>query len=305
MKMSMNATYSLEEEDYEEFKKNGIPITAYLIVLCVVGTVGNTHVFLVYLLKYKASTYKTFTLCLAVVDFLGCTFCIPASLYIIRHRNTVQSLPFCKVYRALMNFTGAYSLLVLDCIAVERYRKVCQATRVQFTIRTTRILCAVNVVLVLVMIVIPGIIIYGINRKTTQDNSLLGYECTVLDHFKSSTLAKIYRGILFILFVLFLIVSIVLYTLVGRKIYVHQIKHSRTVSLSTRMPKSKHTGSESLSTEDGRHPIRHSHEKGMSSDIMTLVTTVHDNHNSDVPGDIRTSNPSAPDVNSNNSETRR
>ncbi|XP_021366549.1 galanin-like G-protein coupled receptor npr-9 [Mizuhopecten yessoensis] len=276
MNSSQNITFSLEEEDYDEFKKNGIPITAYLIVLCVVGTVGNTHVFLTYFLKYKANVYKTFILCLAVVDLLGCVFCIPATLYIIRHPNTVQSSLFCKVNRAASYFVGAFSLLILDCIAVERYRKVCQATRVQFTIRTTRILCAANFVFVLVVIVIPVTIIYGINRKQTPTHSLLGYECTVLDHFKSSTLTKVYRGFIFFIFVLLLIVSVVLYSLVVMKIYAHQKKHKSTDDLPRTMccmPRSKHNGSDSLSSEDGRSTNRYSQEKDISSDLSISATT--------------------------------
>ncbi|XP_069107345.1 5-hydroxytryptamine receptor 1F-like [Argopecten irradians] len=231
MNVSNNVTYSLEEEDWNEFRKNGIPITVLLIGLCVVGTVGNVHVFLVYLLKYQENIYQTFILCLAATDFLGCSFCIPASLYIIRHPNTIQSPTFCKVHSALTYFVGAYSLLLLTCIAVERYRKVCQATRAQFTLKMTRVMCAVVCIYVFGANFIPVIIIYGINQKVTKAHSLVGYECTVLDHYKSSTFTKIYRGFVFFIFVLLIITSIVVYSLIGRKLYAHENKHKKADQL--------------------------------------------------------------------------
>ncbi|XP_069121599.1 cholecystokinin receptor-like [Argopecten irradians] len=258
MNVSNNVTYSLEEEDWDEFTNNGIPITVLLIGLCVVGTVGNVHVFLVYLLRYQANIYKTFILCLAAADFLGCTFCVPASLYIIRHPNTIQSPTFCKINRALTYFVGAYSLMLLDCIAVERYRKVCQATRAQFTLKMTRVICVVVCLFVIGTVVIPVIIIYGINQKVTKVHSLVGYECTVLDHYKSSTLTKIYRGFVFFIFVLFLITSVVLYSLVGRKIYDHKNKQKKADK--SRDPKRsmfnfRKSQSKSTSSEDGGNKL--------------------------------------------------
>ncbi|XP_060066789.1 5-hydroxytryptamine receptor 1F-like [Ylistrum balloti] len=276
MNLSTNVTYSLEDEDYDEFRKTGIPITVYLIVLCVLGTIGNVHVFLVYLLRYKSNIYKTFVLCLAAVDFLGCTFCIPASLYIIRHPNTIQSSVFCKVYRAAMNFVGAYSLILLDCIAVERYRKVCAVTRRQFTLRTTRVVCALTCLLVIVTFAIPGILTYGINQKITKPHWLVGYECMILENLKSSTFMKVYRGIIFVMFVFFFIISAVLYTLVGRKISVHKNKH-KEICISRKKP---------ISTEDVQCASSHSQEKDVSSDITTSIMQVPGSSDSNIAVDI-------------------
>lgn len=220
-----NTTTSLAEEDFYEFKDKGIPIMVYLIIVCIVGTIGNLHVLVVYFIRYKTGVYKTFVLCLAAVDFLGCSFCVPSTLYIVRHPAMVTSSAFCKTSRMAMYFVGAYSLILLDIIAVDRYRKVCRATRPQLTQRTARTVCVTTCVAVCVLVAFPVTILYGINRKPTQVQGLLGYECTVLDEFKNSTFTKIYRGLIFILFVLLSIVSAVLYSLIGRKIYAHQKKY--------------------------------------------------------------------------------
>ncbi|XP_069121625.1 gastrin/cholecystokinin type B receptor-like [Argopecten irradians] len=225
MNISTNKTYSLADEDWNEFKKNGIPITVYLIFLCVLGTIGNVHVFMIYLLRYNESVFKTFIMCLAAVDFLGCSFVVPASLYIVRYPNSIQSSSFCKASLSLSYFVGSYSLLLLDCVAVERYRKVCQATRTQMTLKMTRIICGLFSVLVVGIVLIPIAIIYGINQKITKPHSLSGYECNVLDIYKSCTLTLAYRGFVFFLFVLLMAVAVVLYTLVGRRIYAQKKKY--------------------------------------------------------------------------------
>ncbi|XP_060066812.1 5-hydroxytryptamine receptor 1F-like [Ylistrum balloti] len=298
MNLSTNVTYSLEDEDYDEFRKTGIPITVYLIVLCVLGTIGNVHVFLVYLLRYKSNIYKTFVLCLAAVDFLGCTFCIPASLYIIRHPNTIQSLAFCKINRAITYFVGAYSLLLLDCIAVERYRKVCQATRAQFTIKITRIVCAINFAFVVIVIVIPVTIIYGINQKTTKAHSLTGYECTVLESFKNATLTKIYRGFVFLIFLALVIVSVVLYILIGKKIYTHKNKTS-TSSKQHAMSQLKQNVCKSVSSEDGENQTRTSEVEPMNS-----TKALNDKSESAIVTEkcVITTDPRNPEIKRNKSE---
>ncbi|XP_033763683.1 5-hydroxytryptamine receptor 1F-like [Pecten maximus] len=297
MNSSTNATYSLEEEDWEEFRNNGIPISVFLAVLCVVGTVGNVHVFLVYLLRYKSNIYKTFILCLAAVDFLGCTFCIPASLYIIRHPNTLQSSAFCKMSRALTYFVGAYSLLLLDCIAVERYRKVCQATRAQFTLQMTRIVCVVVCLFVIVVITIPVVVIYGLNQKTTKAHSLIGYECTVLELYKNSTLIKVYRGFVFFIFVLLLIISVVLYTLVGRKIYAaYKNKHRKTRTKSC-MSEFKQSSNKSISTQACGNKNTDEGETDDVTNSAAHVTSETHNH-------VMTSCPRDPDVKDNHSGDR-
>ncbi|XP_021366582.1 uncharacterized protein LOC110458928 isoform X1 [Mizuhopecten yessoensis] len=277
MNSSLNVTYSLEEEDYDEFKKSGNPGMVYLIVLCIVGTVGNTHVFLVYFLRFKTSVHQIFVLCLACVDFVGCIFCIPATLYIIRHPNTVQSLPYCKVYRAITYSVGTYSLLILAWIAVERYRQVCHATRVQFTTRITRIVCTVSCVLMLVLVVIPVTIIYGINRKTTQAHSLLGFECDVLDHFKGSTLAKTYMGTFLIVYLSLVIISAVMYILIRKKLYAHQnnLRNNGTVKSAITtfcVQESGKTGSKSVFPKDGRKQDNRYQENDMSGDIEISAT---------------------------------
>ncbi|XP_060075031.1 probable G-protein coupled receptor No18 [Ylistrum balloti] len=271
-----NVSYTLEQEDYDEYMKSGIPITAFLIVLCVVGTIGNLHVFLVYLLRYKPSIYKKFVLCLTAVDFVGCSFCVPATLYIIRNYLSMNSSALCKMYVTVMNTIGVYSLILLDCIAVERYRKVCQNTRVHFSQRTTRLLFGLNCVFMIVAFIIPGVLIFGINRKTTKAHSLDGYECTVLNNYKNSALVNVYRGFLFITVVTLLLISIVSYILIGRRIYIHQKNN-----ITTRNPqRTKHLTSQPdvvySDTTISITPVRSSPDSEITTDSYVMSTAARD-----------------------------
>ncbi|XP_069118359.1 cholecystokinin receptor-like [Argopecten irradians] len=227
MDNSTNVTYSLEDEDWNEFRRNGIPISVYLISLCVVGTVGNVHVMLIYSLRYKPSVFQTLTLCLATMDFIGCSIGIPMGLIILMHPYTIQSPAFCKSVGALNYFVGAYSLTLLDCIVVERYRKVCQPTRTQFTIIMARATCIFLAFSIATISIIPMAIIYGITVKITRPHFLIGYECQVLDHYNYALGTNIYRGFLFFVFLVLLVTSVVLYTLVLRRLYIQKNKFSK------------------------------------------------------------------------------
>ncbi|XP_069111419.1 5-hydroxytryptamine receptor 1F-like [Argopecten irradians] len=274
MNLSTNVTFSLEDEDWNEFKSNGIPIVVFLICLCATGTVGNMHVFLVYLLKYKSNIYKTFIQCLAAVDFLGCVLGIPMSLYIIIHTYSVQSAAFCKGARTLSYFVGAYSLLLLDCIAIERYRKVCQATRAQFTLKITRVICASLCLLVIAVIIIPVAIIYGINERITKTHSLIGYECTVLDQYKTSTLIKVYRGFVFFVFVVLLIIAVVLYTLIGRKVYTHKNKLRKTDEFLATEPRVKESKQRDVSLSSADDGNKHGNRQRQDNDSGVITSAV-------------------------------
>ncbi|XP_060076172.1 orexin receptor type 2-like [Ylistrum balloti] len=232
MNTSMNTSYTLEQEDYDEFVRSGIPITAFLILSCIFGTIGNVHVFLVYLLRYKANMYKKLVLCLTAVDFVGCTFCIPASLYIIRNIYSVQSSVFCKLYFATMNLVGTLSLVLLNGIAVERYRKICQKTPTHFSQRTTRVFCGLILVAMITLFFIPSFFMFGINQETTKVHSLPSYRCAVSNHLRNSTFVHVYGGFLLLSFLINLTISIVSYILIGRRIYIHQ-KNNMAISPQT------------------------------------------------------------------------
>ncbi|XP_069118239.1 probable G-protein coupled receptor No18, partial [Argopecten irradians] len=299
---SSNETFSVDDEDWEDFKKNGIPITVFLIVLSVIGTIGNAHVFLVFLLRYKLNIFKTFVMCLAAVDFLGCSFVIPASLYLIRYSNSIQSSSFCKASLSLSYFTGSYSLLLLDCVAVERYRKVCQTNRKQLTVKLTGFICAFLCCLVIMVIVIPVAILYGSIQTTTETHLLIGFKCDVLDEYKGSTPTIVYRGFVFFLFVLLMFISVVLYTLVGRTVYSHKnkLREANTLSGTEFQPSEFKQGDTSIFSENGgnessqdiltggnTNSISEPHVTSYSmfpenSQIMTSCTNGHDVTNNSV-----------------------
>jgi hypothetical protein len=51
---------TLEEFEYQQFLEDDLVVVAYLILLSVIGTIGNGHALTVYLLRYKPSNHRTF-----------------------------------------------------------------------------------------------------------------------------------------------------------------------------------------------------------------------------------------------------
>ncbi|OWF44099.1 hypothetical protein KP79_PYT21089 [Mizuhopecten yessoensis] len=144
------------------------------------------------------------------------------------------------------------------------------------------------------MVVIPVTIIYGINRKTTQAHSLLGFECDVLDHFKGSTLTKTYMGSVFTIYVSVVIISAVMYILIRKKIYAHQNNlrnNGIAISAITTFcgQESNQTGSKSIFPKNGRNQDNRSQENDMSGDIETSATAASCVSDVDVLRELRES----------------
>lgn len=157
---------NMDDLEYTEFMAEYLPIFIYLLILGVVGTIGNFHVLLVYSLRYKPSNHRIFILCLAVVDFCSCTVSIPFEMYDIRHRYTFTASWACKVFRFLNHTTSVSSGFLLGLIALERFRKACQPTKCQMTVKQAKISCILTVLFSSIL-AIPAVVIYGANVSDT------------------------------------------------------------------------------------------------------------------------------------------
>ncbi|XP_060076157.1 orexin receptor type 2-like [Ylistrum balloti] len=164
-----------------------------------------------------------------------------------------------------MNIVGTYSLLFLNLIAVERYRKVCQRVRVQFSQRTTRVLCGLNFIVMLIVFIIPGFMIFGVNQQTTKTHSLPGYKCSVLNQLKKSMFVRVYGGFMLLTFVTSITISIVSYILIGRRIYIHQKNNITTPARDPDMKRDNSVASKSdkvgQSTEKEKAFLKSMHER--------------------------------------------
>ncbi|XP_060064961.1 neuropeptide Y receptor type 6-like isoform X2 [Ylistrum balloti] len=215
----------LHKLEWEKFLDKYIPVVVYLTILCVVGSIGNAHAFLVYYFRYKTSNHKMFVVWLAAVDFVACTFSIPFEIMDARHSYTFTSVSACKVFRFLNHFVNLCSGILLGVIAVERYRKACVPMGRQLSAKEAKYSCFVTVI-VSIVLSIPALIFYGPTSKPVDNfPEIIGSDCTVSKLYKK-TFFKIYSSLLLLLCTVVFIVCVVTYTFIGRVLY-RQMKFRR------------------------------------------------------------------------------
>ncbi|OWF45179.1 cholecystokinin receptor type A-like [Mizuhopecten yessoensis] len=217
--------------ELEKFRDKYIPAVVYLAILCVVGSIGNAHAFLVYLYRYKTSNHKMFVVWLAAVDFVACSCSIPFEIMDARHSYTFTSISACKVFRFLNHFVTLCSGILLGVIAVERYRKACVPMGRQLTAKEAKYSCFITVIVSFVLS-IPALIFYGPTSKPVDNfPELIGSDCTVSKLYKK-TYFKMYSSFLLLLCTTVFVVCVVTYTFIGRVLY-RQMKFRRASQTSS------------------------------------------------------------------------
>lgn len=128
--------------------------------------IANACVLCVYKHKYPKSNFRTFVLCLSIIDLTGLLFVVPSELYSYRFwfDQPMSAAWFCKLKNALTALDVITSSLILLLISIERYRKVCHPLQWQVNTKTAFRLCLV-IVGTGILIVIPCPIIYDIQEK--------------------------------------------------------------------------------------------------------------------------------------------
>ncbi|OWF49298.1 Cephalotocin receptor 2 [Mizuhopecten yessoensis] len=203
----------IELQDYIE---NDIPVTVYLAILSIIGTIGNAHAIFVYFLRYKSSNHRTFIVWLAVVDFIACCFSIPFELFDIRFSCTFTIDGLCRFFRYLNHFVSIYSGSLLGVISVERFRKACRPFGRQLEGNGAMIACVVTVA-VSAVISTPALVMYGVQIEIVDDRyGINGTDCKVLDTFKDSIVYKGFNLLLLLICTIVFIVCVIIYIFIGR-----------------------------------------------------------------------------------------
>ena len=223
--------HNLEDLEYAEFIDEYLPIFIYLLVLGVIGTFGNAHVLLVYSQRYSPSNHRIFIIWLAAVDFFSCTVSIPFEMYDIRYRYTFNASWACKVFRFLNHAASVSSGFLLGLIALERFRKACQPTKTQMTIKQAKISCIVTL-LTSSFLAVPAVVIYGANVSETFHPGIIGSDCTSLTKYQSPF--KIYSGALLLFSTCVFVMCIIIYIFVGNVLY-KQMQFRKRVQMRRKM----------------------------------------------------------------------
>uniref|UniRef100_A0A2C9LN84 G-protein coupled receptors family 1 profile domain-containing protein n=1 Tax=Biomphalaria glabrata TaxID=6526 RepID=A0A2C9LN84_BIOGL len=210
-----------------------LPVTVFLGVLIVVGTIGNATVCLVYCKRRTRVSSHYFILYLAALDLVTCVVGMPTEIADLVLPYTFDSPWACKVLRFTHSSTIIASSTILIEVAFDRYYRICQLGR-QFTANKARLLCVGAVVLGLVCSW-PTFILFG--RKTVIRNLnghvLKGTDCTTDDSMRKTVYPTIYYVFLFSLFGVTIMFFAVLYSKIGLTILGRKRVHMGSVTSST------------------------------------------------------------------------
>ena len=120
------SVWSILERLNDERAVYFLPAVIWVILLMVVGVVGNTLVIYVYRRRFKRTSSNYFILTMAIFDLVACLVGMPTEIYDLLKPFTFYSEFGCKLFRATENFTIYGSVVVLVEIAFDRYFKICR-----------------------------------------------------------------------------------------------------------------------------------------------------------------------------------
>ncbi|KAL8591406.1 hypothetical protein ACOMHN_022212 [Nucella lapillus] len=186
-----------------------LPAVVCVLLLMVVGVIGNTLVIYVYRRRFKRTSSNYFILTMAVFDLVACLIGLPTEVYDLLNPFTFYSEFGCKLLRATENFTIYGSVVVLVEIAFDRYFKICRPL-LMVSLFKIKVLCVVAVASAFLM-AIPSSILFGINRIDTPEPGILGYDCSISETYRHTAFQLAYFLCLAVVFVITLIILTALY----------------------------------------------------------------------------------------------
>lgn len=203
----------LKRENANEAKAL-VPVTVYLVMLMIIGVIGNAIVLYVYKYRFRRSTSRIFILCLAIFDMITCLLGMPYHIIDMLYPYMFVWDTTCKVMSFSLTFTILSSIFILNLIAIDRYRKICKPFEKQLSGMGSKILSYV-IVLVALICAIPMLFMYGSADIATRIANLTGKECYISDDYVETYFPMIYNGFIFLIFIISVCIFIGFYTKVG------------------------------------------------------------------------------------------
>ncbi|XP_046549018.1 alpha-2Db adrenergic receptor-like [Haliotis rubra] len=209
------------------------PVILFLVILMLIGVLGNSLVCYVYIAKFKPSTTRCFVIALAVLDLINCFTSIPFEVIDMRHTYTFGEYKICRLMKLFETINSIASGSVLVAVAVDRFKKICRPLQIQMTTKVANISIAICCSLAVVLAV-PAGFIYGGRTVPTDRINITGVDCSLSDQFIGSTLHIVYLGVQFLVFFGAALTIAVVYSLIWRQIIL-QKRFKETVSVRRRV----------------------------------------------------------------------
>lgn len=132
--------------------------------LMIVGIPGNYLVLIVLYLKHKLSVYRRIIVVLVINYLLVCGISLPFEFYYLNYHFSFRGKWTCKAFRFLNYLFVHNSVLDLQLMAIERFRRVCCPLKVQMSTGVGR-MCFLGIFIFSFVYTTTNIFIRGIHKR--------------------------------------------------------------------------------------------------------------------------------------------
>ncbi|GFN74902.1 cephalotocin receptor 1 [Plakobranchus ocellatus] len=197
-----------------------IPSMVFILLIALVGLIGNSLVIYVYSQNLQLNASRFFICVIAVFDLVSNVLLIPGEVYDMFNVWDFDHPILCQIRLGLNAVITIMSASTLIALAFVRYRKVCAPFEWQVTIRQAKFISFI-LLLVSAVFAAPFGIIKGRKTRKAPHPGIYGSECTTDDAYVDTIWPLVVSVFFFVLFSLTTMVMIVLYSLVGVKAWRH------------------------------------------------------------------------------------
>ncbi|KAJ8322260.1 hypothetical protein KUTeg_000731 [Tegillarca granosa] len=214
----MAANISLDQIN-QEVVETIVPVIVYVVILMVIGIVGNPLVIVFYGIKLKATASYMFIVSLAVFDLIVSCISMPLEIVDLVQFYTFESEAACKILRFVNYFATITSGVFLIAIAVDRYRKICRPFKPQITNEYAKIVIIISMIIGF-FLSWPSFVFYTVQEiNITETTGVIGRDCTTNRDEGFRLYITAYNILLFLCFFVSIVALLVLYCLVGRQLF--------------------------------------------------------------------------------------
>ena len=228
-----------------------IPVEVFMVLLLIVGILGNTLVLIVYINRKTRTTAHIFTMYLAGIDLLACSVIHPYVIYkLFNHLNQTWSFA-CKVFEYMVHASLATSSLALLAIAIDRYLAICKPVQsLGFHRHIYKIITASFVLGTVVSL--PLLEFYGINSEPLMVNNVPfeGFKCDYKRIYQETTAMTAYSSFMLSGFLVEFVAMAVLYKCVAYTAY-HSRRTVRPTGINAASSSSRTAVNPSVPTTTG------------------------------------------------------
>ncbi|VDI49852.1 Hypothetical predicted protein [Mytilus galloprovincialis] len=256
----LNMTDKIVEDWIKLVERNLIPDMALLLLYIIVGIIGNSVVLLVYRYEMKGtSDERYFIPKLAIADMFASVVCSVAAIIWDVNQIKFSHNILCKLTFCGLTVPASLSLWLLQCIAVQRYFKICRDHT--FSLKVRRIM-VVSICIISVILCFPYLVLYGSNDFLV-DGIKYGSRCGRLKEYAYYEAGFAYAILFGVLMILTVVALTFLYGKVGLKIF-HHFKSDKCKSTQPSNSTTPKSGSE-------ENPDTHIEDKDVVSDSQVNI----------------------------------